>query len=367
MFINFLSFYFMLLIFSTFFSSFFFLFNFTTSLKNIYNNNFVLNLFKYLHLFFFIIGFIWFFFIFYCYLIDCMFLNDLDILRNYKLVKSNFKIFFLPTYYHLNFFSCIIIFLAYFTGFLSFIILNDKFVFYNNFHIVFFNYFIIIVFCFVTTNNIFNFFIFYELLLLPSFLLVFFNTSNRKGVYSSLIFLFWTQIGSLLMLFFLMFFFKTNIFWNYFNIFSENSLNSNYHFFNFSQNFLLLFFSFGFKIPIWPLYYWLIKTHVEASSGFSIYLSGFLVKAAIFGFFKLSALLSINYIPFIINIFIFFGIIDSSIKFFFQNDLKKLIAYGTVQEMNMIYMCVIFGDTKLNKLLIIFLIMHSIISSLFFF
>jgi len=45
---------------------------------------------------------------------------------------------------------------------------------------------------------------------------------------------------------------------------------------------ILFFIGFGVKIPIWPFHYWLTRVHVEASTGFSIFLSGFLVKAAVF-------------------------------------------------------------------------------------
>jgi NADH:ubiquinone oxidoreductase subunit 4 (subunit M) len=44
----------------------------------------------------------------------------------------------------------------------------------------------------------------------------------------------------------------------------------------------LFFIGFGVKIPVWPFHYWLTRVHVEASTGFSIFLSGFLVKAAVF-------------------------------------------------------------------------------------
>jgi NADH-quinone oxidoreductase subunit M len=41
---------------------------------------------------------------------------------------------------------------------------------------------------------------------------------------------------------------------------------------------LLLIVGFSVKVPLWPFISWLIKAHVEASTEFSIYLSGFLVK-----------------------------------------------------------------------------------------
>jgi NADH:ubiquinone oxidoreductase subunit 4 (subunit M) len=76
----------------------------------------------------------------------------------------------------------------------------------------------------------------------------------------------------------------------------------------------LLFFGFGFKFPIWPFHYWLTKTHVEASSGFSIYLSGFLVKSALFGFFTLTNLLKVEFQTTVFGVIAFLGSIDASLK-----------------------------------------------------
>jgi len=69
-----------------------------------------------------------------------------------------------------------------------------------------------------------------------------------------------------------------------------------------------------------------------------MYLSGFLVKTAVFLFIKFYAIFSMyNYInAFLVLLLI--GVIDSSIKMWHQTDLKKLIAYTTVQEMN--FLCI---------------------------
>jgi NADH-quinone oxidoreductase subunit M len=111
---------------------------------------------------------------------------------------------------------------------------------------------------------------------------------------------------------------------------------SNYNFSSFEVNFLFLCFLFGFgvKLPIWPFYGWLPKAHVEASTNFSIFLSGVLVKFAFFGLFK--CLLVIELEPTFIYVypFLILGIVDSVLKLFYQIDLKKLVAYSTVVEMH---------------------------------
>lgn len=76
------------------------------------------------------------------------------------------------------------------------------------------------------------------------------------------------------------------------------------------------------------------KAHVEASTNFSIFLSGVLVKFAFFGLMKF--LMIINLEPTFIYVypFLFIGIVDAVFKLFYQIDLKKLVAYSTVVEMH---------------------------------
>lgn len=76
------------------------------------------------------------------------------------------------------------------------------------------------------------------------------------------------------------------------------------------------------------------KAHVEASTNFSIFLSGVLVKFAFFGLLK--CLISVQLEPTFIYVYPFLvvGIVDAVLKLFYQIDLKKLVAYSTVVEMH---------------------------------
>jgi len=58
----------------------------------------------------------------------------------------------------------------------------------------------------------------------------------------------------------------------------------------------------------------LTKTHVEALSGFSIYLSGFLVKTALFGFYKINSFINFEINTNFFLAFLIVGAIDASIK-----------------------------------------------------
>jgi len=62
-----------------------------------------------------------------------------------------------------------------------------------------------------------------------------------------------------------------------------------------------------------------------------------------------------------------FGICDVSLKFFTQVDIKKIVAYGTVQEMNLIYLGLLFFSKKSLVYVSLFTLTHAILSTIFFF
>jgi formate hydrogenlyase subunit 3/multisubunit Na+/H+ antiporter MnhD subunit len=62
------------------------------------------------------------------------------------------------------------------------------------------------------------------------------------------------------------------------------------------------------------------------------------VKSAVYGFYRLSNLLGGDLETVFFSLFCFLGVLDSSLKMWGQTDLKKLVAYGTVQEMNLIFL-----------------------------
>ena len=100
---------------------------------------------------------------------------------------------------------------------------------------------------------------------------------------------FWTQFGALFLIFiFLYIFFLANT--SRFSIISDIFISE----FELNFIFLCLLIGFGVKLPIWPFYGWLPKAHVEASTNFSIFLSGVLVKFAFFGLFKCLLVLQVE-------------------------------------------------------------------------
>ena len=307
------------------------------------------------------------------YLISMLYLYLYIYLFNFSLLELNnyyySNIYYIKPFYNflnidvsLDFFGIILLAIAYISGLLSFLALDNKLYWKNIKYMVFLNIFVLIVFFYVSTNNLLILFIFYEFLLLPSFLLVYFLSPSRKSTQASLYFVIWTQIGSFFVLCVTFYIISTTGCLNFFLI-------KNY---NFTQleTFILsgvLFLGFGFKVPIWPFHYWLTKTHVEAPSGFSMYLSGFLVKTALYGFYKIVNLFGGELNSILFSTICIVGIIDSSMKMWGQTDLKKLVAYGTVQEMNIIYLTFCWGDSLNIISGILFCITHALLSVLMFY
>lgn len=208
------------------------------------------------------------------------------------------------------------------------------------------------------TDSFILFFFSYELLLIPSFFILYKFAKTRKCIEAAYLMFFWTQFGALFLIFgFLYLFFITNS--------SNFSLITDFQFSNFEVNFLFVCWivGFGVKLPIWPFYGWLPKAHVEASTNFSIFLSGVLVKFAFFGLLKCLITLQMEPTFFYIYPFLTIGIVDAVFKLFYQIDLKKLVAYSTVVEMHWLTMCVISGQSCLMLASFCMLISHALLST----
>ena len=208
------------------------------------------------------------------------------------------------------------------------------------------------------TDSIILFFLAYEMLLIPSFFILYKFAKTRRCVEAAYLMFFWTQFGALFLIFGLLYLFIVCGS-------SKFSLISHFYLTSFEVNFLFLCWiaGFGVKLPIWPFYGWLPKAHVEASTNFSIFLSGVLVKFAFFGLFK--CLLTLQLEPTCIYIypFLIIGVSDAVLKLFYQVDLKKLVAYSTVVEMHWLTLCVVSGQSNLMLSSFCMLISHALLST----
>lgn len=213
-------------------------------------------------------------------------------------------------------------------------------------------------FFFFISSSIITFFLAYEMLLVPSFLILYKFAKTRRAIEAAYLMFFWTQFGAMfLIISFLYIFFTT-----------ESTSWANIRSYNFSPiecNLLMTcwLIGFGVKLPLWPFYGWLPKAHVEASTNFSIFLSGVLVKFAFYGLLKCFVSLNIDASwPFIIP-FIAMGLVEAAFKLFLQIDLKKLVAYATVIEMHWLTICIVSGSSPIVLAGFAMLVNHALLSA----
>lgn len=347
----------------TFFSYIIYFFSYKNQYQNIVKYDNIYNLIKLFLLGSLGLSFLCFLLFMYYYYIYYSLINNYYIFNSYSVSPLAFtKIWFSWFEFSVDFFGIILLLLGYFVGILSLLALDNR-IFWKNIKYLFsLNVFIIIVYFYVFSTDLLLFFLFYEFLLIPSFLIVYFISPSRRAIQASLYFLIWTQIGSFLVLLVVAYLVSV----------VGSSSFSDIKLYNFSYTesyflYLFLFLGFGFKVPLWPFHYWLTKTHVEAPAGFSMYLSGFLVKSAVYGFYKITTLLGNDINTTLFSSICIVGIVDASLKMWGQTDLKKLVAYGTIQEMNLIYLTFCWGDTNAVVGGILFSVTHGALSALMFF
>jgi len=208
------------------------------------------------------------------------------------------------------------------------------------------------------TDSLILFFFSYEMLLIPSFFILYKFAKTRRCVEAAYLMFFWTQFGALFLIFAFVYLFMVSGTSTFSNL-------SMIYFSPFEVNFIFscCLIGFGVKLPIWPFYGWLPKAHVEASTNFSIFLSGVLVKFAFFGLMK--CLITVQLEPTFIYVypFLFLGIFDAVFKLFYQIDLKKLVAYSTVVEMHWLTICITAGQSNLLIANFCMLISHALLST----
>lgn len=109
--------------------------------------------------------------------------------------------------------------------------------------------------------------------------------------------------------------------------------------------FLVFFVGFGMKAGIFPLHVWLPEAHPSAPSHVSALMSGIMVKMGVYGILRVltyiqTDLYTIGIVVLCVGVVTgLWGIIFASL----QNDLKKLLAYSTIENVGIIFMGVGIG------------------------
>lgn len=131
---------------------------------------------------------------------------------------------------------------------------------------------------------------------------------------------------------------------------------------------VLLVLGFAVKIPMWPFTSWLLKAHVEASTEFSIFLSGFLVKFGVVVLWKLSTIFLFSHIETVVLALSTCGLISAALTLLYQIDIKKIVALCTVIEMNwLVFMLFSNFDVVTLKLSLVLMLIHATMTVLEFY
>lgn len=281
----------------------------------------------------------------------------------YNFFKENSKFFY---YEHFivfsSSFSDAILILSFITGLICLELLGLKNLFktINNISLFYiFNFFVVIM---VSTSNILIMFLSFEFIFLPTMYFVYQLGYSKKIEKSNEILFYWTLFGSFLILCTLGYLFYSFNTLNY--IFLQQQSISKIE----SQIIFFIFLlGFGIKIPLAPFHYWLLKVHVESPTAFSIFLSGFLVKSALYCLFIFISLFNNTHNYFILTGWIFFSLIVATLGLAEQTDIKKLIAWATVQEMTFMLIFLVFKQIFLTHTCVLFIILHGLMSSYMFY
>lgn len=189
----------------------------------------------------------------------------------------------------------------------------------------------------VLSDNGISFMIFWELMSVSSFFLVIFEHNKSENVKSGIMYFIMTHISGLLVM--MMFILIAKFTGTYdFNVLNDGAANITD-----AQSLAILTLAlagFGSKAGLVPLHAWLPKAHPAAPSNVSAMMSGIMLKIAIYGFIRVAFMsvqdVSVNFgiaVMLVGTITAIYAVINSLA----QNDIKKLLAYSSSENMGMIF------------------------------
>jgi NADH-quinone oxidoreductase subunit M len=183
-------------------------------------------------------------------------------------------------------------------------------------------------------QDLFLFYIFWEFTLVPMYFLIGIWGGPRR-IYAAIKFFLYTMAGSILMLLAILWLGINQGTFSVPDLLAKGGIPANI------QMWLFIAFAaaFAIKVPMWPLHSWLPDAHVEAPTAGSVILAGVLLKMGTYGFLRFNLPLfpqaSIKAAPYIGALAVI-GIIYGAIVSYYQQDIKKLVAYSSVSHLGFV-------------------------------
>lgn len=223
------------------------------------------------------------------------------------------------------------------------------------------NYFVVIMLLFVfsmvgvvLSSNSIAFIVFWELMSASSFLLVIYEYKVKENLKSGMIYFIMTHISGLFIMGMFGMLYKYTGTMN-FSVIAEKA-----PLINTSKTYIVLILAllgFGAKAGLVPLHAWLPKAHPSAPSNISSLMSGVMLKIALYGFIRV-AFIFVKTAPlgFGIGVMVIGALsaIFAAINGLFQEDIKKLLAYSSAENIGIIFstlgLSMIFNFYGLNSL-----------------
>ncbi|MFM2477229.1 hydrogenase 4 subunit B [Celerinatantimonas sp. MCCC 1A17872] len=199
----------------------------------------------------------------------------------------------------------------------------------------FMNIFIASMIALVIVDNAFYFIVLFEAMSLSSYFLVI-GEQDESSVSAGFLYFLIAHAGSVLIMlsFFLMYRGSGSLDFASFRQFHPGALQA-------SIIFLLAFFGFGAKAGMLPLHGWLPRAHPAAPSHASAMMSGVMVKIGIFGIIKVGVDLLGAEQAWWGVVVLAFGAVSSVLGVLYalaEHDIKRLLAYHTVENIGIILM-----------------------------
>ncbi|MDD5595794.1 MAG: proton-conducting transporter membrane subunit [Candidatus Omnitrophica bacterium] len=212
----------------------------------------------------------------------------------------------------------------------------------------------------VTVNNAIIFLVVWELMSLVSYFLVVFDTTQEKSIQAGTIYIVMTHIGTAFLVVAFLLMYKYAHSFDFMSIKQACSVMPA-HLKNIV--FLCLFIGFGTKAGVVPLHIWLPYAHPQAPSHISSIMSGVMIKTAIYGIIRFVIILlgvGSTWWAILVLIFALVSCLVGVIYALMEHDIKKLLAYHSVENIGIILLGVglamFFVSLNLNFLAVLALI-----------